>query len=117
VGADRDDPAIEVIDEPGRLGRRPGRHLDDVRDAMLLVPGIDALRAVTDREIDIEAQARSLFEDRDTLLLSRAGVHGRLVDDDVAPRDSTAATVSDADRIGVRSGRLEPSTGVGVVTM
>ena len=55
--ARRDDRAIQAVDEVGCGGRRTGRHFRDGRQAMELVAGIDAFRAVSGEKIHVELQA------------------------------------------------------------
>ena len=50
VGAGGDDAGVQRIDEIGDSRGGPGGHFQDVGHPMLLVAGVDALRAVTDRE-------------------------------------------------------------------
>ena len=54
-----------LIDELGDLGRRARRDLLDLREPVLLVARIDALRAVAGEEIDVELEPRLPLEDRD----------------------------------------------------
>src|ERR1700681_4796988 len=58
VRAGGHDRAVELVDEDRRGPRRAGRDLADRAQTMFLVTGIDALRAVADKEISIEPQAR-----------------------------------------------------------
>ena len=51
---------------------------------MLFITGIDALGAVPDEEILVELQPRNSLQDRDADLLGATGIHGRLVDNDIA---------------------------------
>src|SRR5665213_1402034 len=60
------------------------RNLADRGQAMFLVAGIDALRAVAGEEIAIEFQPRHALEDRNTYFFRAAGINRRLVDHDVA---------------------------------
>jgi hypothetical protein len=55
-------------------------HLENFREHMLLVAGIDALRRVADVEVLAPAHPRVLLEDRHADLLGAAGIHGRFVD-------------------------------------
>ena len=87
VGARRDDGPIQRIDELGRLRRRPRRHLDDVRQAVVRVAGIGPLRAVAGEEVAIEGQAGDLRHHRHAVVLGGAGIDGGFVDDDAAFSD------------------------------
>lgn len=73
MGAGLNDAVIESVDEIGRLRRRTGRYLNDVGKAMLLVAGIDALRAVADKELLVEAEAGCPLQDGNADLLRRPG--------------------------------------------
>ena len=81
VGAGRDDGPVDRVDEIGRFGGRTRGDLDDVRQPMGLVAGVDALRAVADKKILVEPETRCLFQLRHTDFFGRAGVDGGLVDD------------------------------------
>ncbi len=52
-----DDRAVELVDESRRGPRKAGADLAGRDYSMFLVTGIDALRAVADKEITIELQA------------------------------------------------------------
>ena len=94
VGAGGDDRSVEVVDEVGHLGGGPRGHLDDRRQAVLAVAGVDPLRAVADVEVAVEGETGDLLEHRHAALLSGSGVDRGLVDDDVA------ATQRAGDRLG-----------------
>ena len=82
-GAGGDDRLVEAVDGGRGFGGGAGGDLDDRRQPVLLVAGIDPLGAVAAEEIAVEGQARSLFEQGDAHLLGGPGIDGGLVDDDV----------------------------------
>src|SRR4029077_9046267 len=75
------DGSVQPIDELRRFGRRTRGDLEDVRQAMLLVAGIDALRTVTDKESLVELQPGFTFQYRHADLFGAPGVDGRFVHD------------------------------------
>ena len=77
------DAAVDGIDKLGHFRRRAGRHLKNRRQAMFLVTGVDALRAVADEEVLVQSQSRTLLQERHAEFFGGAGVYRRLVDDDV----------------------------------
>jgi hypothetical protein len=76
VRAGRDDRAVQRIDEIRDFGRRAGCHLADRREAVLLVAGIDAFRAVAGIEVAVEPEFGDALEDRHADLLCAAGIDG-----------------------------------------
>ena len=82
--ADGHDRAVQRVDELGRSRRGTRSDLPDRRQAVFLVPRIDALRAVPHVEILVEAQAGDLLEDRHADFLGTPRVHRGLIHDYVA---------------------------------
>ncbi len=79
-----DDNAIDARDGVQRLLVAARDDLLDRGEAVDLVTGVDALRAIANLEVDTALQTGFLLQDRYTDLLGHAGVDGRLVDDDAA---------------------------------
>ena len=93
-----------------------GNDFHDRVEAVLLVARIDALRRIADVEIGSPLSDLTRLEDRHALLLDRARIDRRFIDDDVALLERAR---EDAMRriIAPRSGRCASSIGVGTVTM
>jgi hypothetical protein len=90
VRAGRDDAAVEPVDVLGGRFVRSGDDLDDRRQPVFLVAGIDALGAVAREEVDVVAQPRLALDDRHADFLGATRVDRRLVDHDVAALDDLA---------------------------
>src|SRR6185295_9788324 len=84
MGPGRDNRAVERIDELGNFRRRACSDLADRGQPMLLVAGVDALRAVAGKEIRVELEPRVLLQDRHAHLFGAAGIYRRFVYDDIA---------------------------------
>ena len=84
MGTGGHDRLVQRVDELGGFRGRTGGDLFDRRQPVFLAPGIDALRAVADEEIAVEAKSRLPLEDRDADLLGATGIDGRFVHHDPA---------------------------------
>ena len=51
---------------------------------MFFVTRVDSLRTIAAEEVNVELQARMIFEDRHAVFLGTAGIDGGFVNDDVA---------------------------------
>src|ERR1700683_4994558 len=84
VGACSDDRGIKCIHQICDPRLRPGGDLFDVRQAVLLIAGVDPFRAVATIEVPVEAQRRISLQYRYANFLRAAGIDGRFVYDDIA---------------------------------
>ena len=67
---------------------------------MLLVAGVDPLRAVAAEEIAVEHEARDAFEHGHAVFLGGAGIDGALVDNEIARLQHRAHGFGGADQGG-----------------
>ncbi|MNV71717.1 hypothetical protein D3C71_1647540 [compost metagenome] len=74
VSAGGDDLPVQLVYNLGDFQRAATSHLLDVGQAVLLVAGINALRAVTAEEIDIEFLATEFLQHRHAHFLRRTGI-------------------------------------------
>ncbi len=63
MGAGSDDAPVQLVDKLGTLGRRTGYDFGDRLEPVLLVAGVDALRAVATEKILVIFHARQCFHD------------------------------------------------------
>ena len=84
VRARLDDARVQRVDEVGDFRRGARGDLLDRGQAMLLVAGVDAFRAVAGEEIAVEGQAGETLEDRHCDLLGASGIDRRFEHYDVA---------------------------------
>ncbi len=100
VRAGRDDRPVQLVDERGGLGRRAGSDLADRRQPVLAVARVDALRAVAGKEVAVELEPGPRSRIGTQISSVQPGIHGRLVNHDVAalqhPADGLARALERA---------------------
>src|SRR5690606_32399848 len=84
VSAGYNDVCVETIHQFDYFRGGTGSHLANVSHAVVLVTGIDALRAVTGVKVFIETQAGDTLQDRHTNFFGGAGIDRRLIDDNIS---------------------------------
>ena len=84
VRAGGDDAGIKRVDGICGGGSRSAGHLQDGGEAMRLIAGIDALRAVAGEEIAVEGEAADPLENGNAIFLGAAGIDRRFIDYDGA---------------------------------
>src|SRR5699024_7763837 len=85
-----DNATVQGVDKIRYFRRGTGCDFDDVDQAPLLIPWIDALRAVSGEEVLVEDQPRDLLQNRHANLFGRAGVDSGLVNNDIIGLEYTA---------------------------
>lgn len=90
VGAGGYHAAVDFIYELADFRSRAGGDFPDMLYGVLLVAGIDALGRVAGVEILVHLQAADFLYHGDALVLSHAGIDGRLVDHDIVLADYLA---------------------------
>ena len=98
VGSGFNNFAVKSIDDTGDFGRGAGGYFFDRGEAVLFVPGIDALGTVADKKILIELEARNFLEHGHAVFLGATGIDGALIDHNVSGLEDAAHGLASFDQ-------------------